>query len=249
MQVRELWRYPVKSMGGEKLDELTVGSLGAEGDRAYGVLDLESGTVLSAKREGRLLSASARLVSSEPVVNVKGRDYDPGPALDEVLTRWLGRDSRLVDASLAGRVSFQSPSSFEDDDSPLQSWESSEGAFFDSSPLHLVTTGDLERLARERADLSWDVRRFRPNVVVEGDVESRREWVSGLRLHLGGVEVEVLKPCQRCVMTTRAQGDQLVRELEVLRHVAAQHDSNVGVLVRITHTGVVQRRDPVRLAW
>lgn len=248
MRVRELWRYPVKSMGGEQLDELTVGPRGAVGDRAYGVADVASGTVLSAKREGRLLHAHARLVSSEPVVTVNGREYDPGPALDESLSTWLGRDSRLVEASLVGRATFQAQSSFEDDDSPLQSWEGAEGAFFDSSPLHLMTTGDVELLARQRPDVSWDVRRFRPNVVIEADLESRRAWAKGQRLRLGGVEIEVLKACERCVMTTRAQGDQLARELDVLRHVAAHHDSVVGVLARVVGAGVVRRHDPVTLA-
>lgn len=70
----------------------------------------------------------------------------------------------------------------------------------------------------------------------------------GQRLRLGEVEVEVLKPCERCVMTTRAQGDHLIRELDVLRHVAAQHDSDVGVLARVVSPGLLRRRDPVTLA-
>ncbi|HVB19411.1 MAG TPA: MOSC N-terminal beta barrel domain-containing protein [Acidimicrobiales bacterium] len=243
-RVSALFRYPVKSMRGEALDELVLEGSGVRGDRAYGVLDVASGTVLSAKREGRLLEASARLEDEELVVTLPdGREYDPGPALDESLARWLARPVRLVEAAQFGAPVFQSIEDFERDDSPLSSWEGVDSSFVDESALHVLSTGDLRRLDQERPDLSWDVRRFRPNVVLDADVESARAWSRGSRLVVGEVEFEVSKGCTRCVMTTRAQPENLSRQLDVLRHVTAQHDRKVGVRARVVRTGRLHVND------
>src|SRR5205085_9894970 len=60
MRVVGLWRFPVKSMGGEPLERAEVGELGITGDRQWGVLAVETGKVLTARREPKLLFASAR---------------------------------------------------------------------------------------------------------------------------------------------------------------------------------------------
>ncbi|HEX8769156.1 MAG TPA: MOSC N-terminal beta barrel domain-containing protein, partial [Acidimicrobiales bacterium] len=67
MKVLQLWRYPVKSMAGERLGESAVDELGLRGDRRWGLVDLDTGKVLTAKREGRLLFARARLVADDQV--------------------------------------------------------------------------------------------------------------------------------------------------------------------------------------
>ena len=246
MIVQGLWRYPVKSMGGELVDDVTFTERGVQNDRAWGVRDVTSGTILSAKREGRLLGASASLVNDQLSVTLPdGRVYDPGPALDESLGRWLERDVRLVDADAYGVPVFQSVDDFEHDDAPLTSWEGSPGSFVDDSPVHLLTTGDLALLERERPDLNWEVRRFRPNVVIDAPLISRLVWEKGQRLALGEVEVEITKGCSRCVMTTRAQPGGLERELDVLRHVARHHDARVGVRARVTRPGALRSGDAV----
>ena len=75
--VAGVWRHPVKSMQGEALDAAVLERDGIAGDRAWGVVDRSSGLVLNAKREGRLLLASARAAASDPaqppVVSVPGR--------------------------------------------------------------------------------------------------------------------------------------------------------------------------------
>ncbi|HUY42145.1 MAG TPA: MOSC N-terminal beta barrel domain-containing protein [Acidimicrobiales bacterium] len=247
-RVSALFRYPVKSMRGEMFDEFVIEALGVRGDRAFGVFDVESRTVLSAKREGRLLEAKARLENEVLVVTLPdGRDYDPGPALDESLGRWLERPVRLVEAAQFGAATFQGIEDFERDDSPLSSWEGVESSFVDDSPLLVLSTGDLRRLHDERPDLDWDVRRFRPNVVLEADVESAKAWPVGQRLVLGDVEIEVSKGCTRCVMTTRAQPEHLGRELDVLRHVTALHDRILGVRARVVRAGRLHVNDVVSL--
>ena len=57
LTVREIWRFPVKSMGGERVEQVTVSDTGIIGDRAWGVRDEATGMVLTARREPRLLMA------------------------------------------------------------------------------------------------------------------------------------------------------------------------------------------------
>jgi uncharacterized protein YcbX len=255
MRVAALWRYPVKSMQGESPDEVELGVNGVAGDRSFGVLDLDSGSVLSAKREGRLLEATARLAGASVLVGLPGaREIGPGAELDEHLSQWLGRRSRLVDAAGHPSATFEAPADFERDDSELVSWTGPSGSFADSSPVHLLTLTDLAQLARERPELQWDVRRFRPNVVVDdagGALPIGRDGLAtasrGDRIALGAAQVEVEKPCSRCVMTTRVQPGGLERQLDVLRHVIAAHETNIGLLAEVVRGGTVRVGDEVKV--
>ena len=247
-RVLSLWCYPVKSMQGEELDELTLNADGVTGDRQYGVFDEASRTILSAKREGRLFDATATLRDDELTVTLPGgRSYEPGDPLDEGLTQWLGRPVRLVASSTFGAATYESQSDFERDESSLESWDGPSGSFVDDSPLHLLTTLDLAQLVNERPELQWDVRRFRPNVVMEPLVPHPAPFGIGSRVIIGDTEVDVYKGCTRCVMTTRAQPGALDRELEILRHVARHHDSTVGVRARVVRPGTVRAGDLVRV--
>ena len=246
-RVASLWRYPVKSMQGERVDELSVESNGVAGDRVHGVLNLESGTILSAKREGRLLEAAAELRSGVLVVTLpSGEEYREGGRLDDALSNWLGYPVTLALASTFGVATFESPEDFERDDSPVVSWEGQGGRFVDESALHLLTSHEMAQLSSERPDLQWDVRRFRANVVVEDDGDVL-DVVAHQRVGIGVVEIEIEKPCSRCVMTTRPQPGGLERELAVLRHVTRAHDGSVGTRARVLRPGVVRDGDEVRL--
>jgi hypothetical protein len=248
MLVQSLWRYPVKSMQGETCQELDMATNGVAGDRSWGVLDLTSNTVISAKRDGRLLEASASLTDGEVRVRLPGaQELDPGDVLDENLTRWLGRPAKLVEAVSHGVATFEAQEDFERDDSNVEQWEGTGVSFVDESPLHLLTTGDLEHLRSERPDLHWDVRRFRPNVVVDAVHGGLGPVESGRRIRIGDVEIELWKGCTRCVMTTRPQPEGLDRELDILRHSIKFHDNQVGLRAWIVRTGTVRVGDEVRL--
>ena len=242
-QVVELWRYPVKSMAGGAHEELDVGAFGVVDDRSNGVLDCTSGTILSAKREGRLLDARAAFVANDLVVTLcDGREYERGPELDEALSDWLGRAVRVVQAATFGSATFECPVDFERDDSDLVSWVGVGYSFVDESPLHLLSTVDLVGLRDERPDLDWDVRRFRPNVVIDVALGA---LTPGRRLRLGAVEVEITDGCSRCVMTTRPQPGGLERELDILRHVAREHNGVLGARARVVTPGRVHLGDAV----
>jgi hypothetical protein len=248
MLVKALWRYPVKSMQGEVCNELDMEANGIAGDRNWGVLDLTSNTVISAKRDGRLLEATATMRDGDVSVRLPGaQDLDPGEVLDENLTRWLGRPVKLVDAVTHGVATFEAQEDFERDDSDAEQWEGTGVSFVDESPLHLLTTGDLEHLSSERPDLHWDVRRFRPNVVVDADHSALGPVEAGRRIQIGDVEIELWKGCTRCVMTTRPQPEGLDRELDILRHSIRFHENTVGLRAWVVRTGTAHVGDEVRL--
>lgn len=253
MQLAGLWRYPVKSMQGEAVEDAYLDGLGIRGDRRFGVVDTGTGRVLSAKREGRLLSAVA--TTAQPVkIRLPDGEVVAGSGVDAALSAWLGRSVRLGEADPAAGAIFESQSDFFDDGSETGTWQGVAGSLVDSNPVHVLTTASLEAMAAERPDLDWQVVRFRPNLLVDAAGRGRVEddWV-GLRLAIGtgGAELEVVEACERCVMITRAQKPAGVgpavaeRQLDLLRHLNDRYQGLLGVLARVVSPGPVRRGDPV----
>jgi uncharacterized protein YcbX len=235
VRVAQLWRYPVKSMQGERLPAVTLGPGGVVGDRRWGVLD--GTTVLAGKRTPQLLEATARVTAAGAVeVRLPGdRCVTAGPEGDGALSGWLGRPVRLEEASPDRAASYEVP----EDDGAVRSVPCPPGSFQDSrsSDLHLLTA---------RTAGGDDVRVYRPNVVLDADVApfGEDEWV-GRTLRIGPAEVAVTKPCARCVLVVHPQpgieGDRA--RLTRLRDRGAA----LGVLARVTVPGVVRVGDPVEL--
>jgi uncharacterized protein YcbX len=250
MKVAGLWRYPVKSMQGEARSSVDIGRYGLEGDRHFGLLDIASGTIMSAKRDGRLLQARALMAGIELTVRLPTGETTlaTGPQVDTALSAWLGRAVRLVAARPEGQATYEMPSDFEDDESEPVSWQGPYGSFADQSPIHLLTTASLRGMAAERPDLQWESARFRPNILIEAEGSELVEegWLHR-RIMVGPVELEVRKPCSRCVMTTRAQPGGIERQLDILRHVNTAHATNLGVLARVVQGGQVEIGQEVSL--
>jgi hypothetical protein len=98
------------------------------------------------------------------------------------------------------------------------------GTFFDLAVLHVLTTATLDRLQELAPDATFDVRRYRPNVLVDcgGDTGfDENDW-AGRTVALGDVRMAVSMPTMRCVMTTLPQND-LPRDRDTLRTIAAHN--------------------------
>src|SRR6478735_2575980 len=87
MRVAELWRYPVKSMQGESLDQVDLDNDGLLGDRRCALFDVETGHGLTARREPRLLLASARWIDGRAEITLPDGSI---AADDAALSAWLG---------------------------------------------------------------------------------------------------------------------------------------------------------------
>ena len=125
-----------------------------------------------------------------------------------------------------------------------------EGTFFDAATVHVLTTATLERLRELYPQGRFEVRRFRPNIVVELANGARdfieNAWV-GHTLALGDqVRLRISGPCPRCVMTTLAQAD-LPKDPGILRTAAQHNQVNVGVYASVVQGGTVRRGDAIRL--
>ncbi|MGS2618207.1 MOSC domain-containing protein [Micromonospora sp. LZ34] len=237
----QLWRYPVKSMLGERLPAAEVTATGVTGDRRLALVHRETGRVASAKHPRRwrgLLTLRASGVAPAPVRitlpdgrTVSSADGD----VDEVLSRLLGApvtltgtvpDGAVLDrahpeAVLDAGVAAQVPV----DQNPLGA--AAPGTFFDFAPIHLVTTATLRRLAAaadppgtagESPGGGFEPVRYRPNLVIETEADGfvENDWV-GREVRVGDALVlRVLAATPRCAVPTLAHG-ALPRQVSALR--------------------------------
>ena len=92
---------------------------------------------------------------------------------------------------------------------------------------------------------AWDVRRFRPNLLVAGGDED--SWI-GSAITVGTTRLDVVKPIDRCVVTTRPQPGGIDRDLDVLRTVNRDRAGNLGVGAMVTGGGAIAVGDEITLA-
>ena len=121
--------------------------------------------------------------------------------------------------------------------------------FFDTAVVHLLTTSTIDRLRQLYPQGRFEVRRFRPNIVVATDEAGfvENDWI-GRVLEIGEtVRLAITERCPRCVMITLAQGD-LPKDSGILRTAAQHNDVNVGVYASVISGGIIRRGDAVLLS-
>jgi uncharacterized protein len=240
MRVVSLWRYPVKSMQGEELVTAEIGSLGIVGDRQWALVDLSTGLALTARRVPELLFASARL-SDDDGVEITLPDGTVTTD-DAALSAWLGRDIELRHAGGGVTGRYEIALDFEDEaGSDWFEWDGPDGTFHDSGKtrVSVLGTGSIG---------SWDRRRFRGNVLVDTDAVGAENELVGYRVEVGSVVLDVTKPIDRCVMTTRPQPGGIERDLDVLRTINAERQTWLGVGTLVVTPGQLSVGDDVELA-
>jgi uncharacterized protein YcbX len=179
------------------------------------------------------------------------------PDVAQVLSRALGREVAFAEAEHDREASGAQAEEYWPDMEGLEhrdtvtEWELPAGTFFDLAVVHVLTTATIERLRALYPEGRFEVRRFRPNIVVataadqQGFVEN--DWI-GRTLAIGDeVRLRITGPCPRCVMTTLPQGD-LPKDAGILRTAAQNNEANVGVYADVAKSGTVRRGDDVTLA-
>jgi MOSC domain-containing protein len=267
--VVSLWRYPVKSMMGEELNSSYVTERGLIGDRTYAMIDKQTGKVASAKNPrkwGKLFDFRSMFVDSlhdvndiPPVritfpdgSNISSDHQDDD--IDSSLSKVFDREVRLMKAS-----GFEKPSYEEywpDIDGLAQREKVTDEAmpsktFFDIAVIHILTTSTINRLRELYPEGRFEVRRFRPNIVVESASREKKDFIEnswvGKKMTIGeGIVLKVTAPCTRCVMITLPQGD-LSQDLGILSTVARYNQVHVGVYASVHHGGTIHRGDLIHL--
>jgi MOSC domain-containing protein len=229
VQVAELWRYPVKSLQGERLTTVDIGPEGLAGDRQWALFDVATGYGLTARRVPDLLFLSGRLRADRHVEVVLPDGTVTSD--DAVLSDWLGRSVALRAAADApGERLYENPNEVgEAGEYDWDAFPGARGAFHDSSRtrVSLVSTGTLG---------TWDRRRFRANVVLGGAGE---DALVGQQVRLGGAELDVVKQVDRCVMVTRPQPGGIGRDNGVLKTIHRERDGCLAIGALVARTGTV----------
>jgi len=242
--VAELWRFPVKSMQGERLQQAELTGRGLVGDRAYGLIDLATGKAASGKSQNEfpgLMGFKARFVGEPqagdepPPVRIEFPDgssvsSDSGEA-DRALSAWFKREVKLA------RTRPVQPS-------PRRSKINIEGlvaadSLFDAFPLSLITTSTLYKCCELQPGSRFDPRRFRMNLVLKTGAPGflENDWV-GRALGVGDtVRLNVTSLDPRCVMTTLPQ-DDLPEDPDILRTLMQHNRHQVAELGRLPCAGV-----------
>lgn len=280
--VSEVWRYPVKSMMGERLPAATLTELGVPGDRAWAVRDEVRGGIRGAKKIASLMTLAARY-RDEPAgdgtvspieidlpdgTTVTSDDPDRNrllsAALDHEVTLWPRLPADALDhyrrgapdsddllaelRQIFGRLDDEPLPDLTGFPPEILEYESPLGTYFDAFPLLLLTTASLAALQALVPEAEVDVRRFRPNLVVDtGSAEGFVEqgW-TGRRLRVGGAELEVTVGCPRCVMVTRGFAD-LGADPTILRAIVRDADQILGVYANVVRPGPVAEGDRVEV--
>lgn len=228
--VAALWRFPVKSMRGERLERLELEPRGAVGDRLWAVRDAAGkfGSGKTTRRFRRiegLFGFRSWLGEGAPVVEFPGGAIFRGddPAVHAALSEALGQEvtlSREADVS-----------------------------HFDAGPLHLITTASLRALGEPLQPGVVDPRRFRANLLIdaEGSGFAEDRW-EGLELSVGSeVRLKIAGRTERCAMIGFAQ-DELADEPAVLREAVRLNGARIGVYAQVLVPGAIRVGDRVTSA-
>ncbi len=226
MVLEEIWRYPVKSMAGERLEEAALGRDGVPGDRSVQVRMEESWRAADGANGGRELGQ--RIVTARSRPKLLGHRASLGPDGEPLVD---GRPWR--DASVAADVERAAGAG-----AKLVRSEAVEHRF-DILPLLVATDGAIDSLGLDR-------RRFRPNLLI-GGVEglAEREW-EGRRLKIGDAVIALADLRGRCVMTT-FDPDTQQQDPRVLRTIVARLGGVLGLNAEVVRGGMVRVGDAVKL--
>jgi len=242
MNIVEVWRYPVKSMQGERLKQATVGPGGIRGDRRWAVVDAESGVSLSAKRYPALLRCSARTSNGEVLITVPGHPECAAgsAAVAGSLSNLLRRNVTTRSAEASEKIRHEFPTEVTEGKGQPFLHSPDTDAFFDSSTLHLITTGTLRELQRRLPESKIHPIRFRPNFLVDTEQTGFLEngWV-GSDVMLGALKCRVVDDTRRCIMVALGQ-DELPRDTRISKGILELNDGRAGVALTTADPGLVR---------
>jgi uncharacterized protein YcbX len=234
--VLELWRWPVKSMAGERVNALRLDGRGVGGDRTHAVLYEHKGErkPLTAREAPRLLAWQARYP-----FNVDG-GIDPARPPFAIVTAPDGRSFRWGDPRLKHALT-------DDLGRAIELARDTAGMQDLGRTLLVTTEASLTALAEELGE-PLDLRRFRPNVHLDADGPAWDDltWEGRELAFAGGVRLKLLHSCVRCAIPTR-HPDTQVKWPGLLRHLHQAHAQCFGINARVITGGRIAAGERVEL--
>jgi uncharacterized protein YcbX len=254
-KIDSLWRYPVKSMRGEEMDEAFTGFSGIYGDRLFAFRSSASPKgfpYFTAREQTKLLQyrpcfrypdKAARPVNLTEAESMGANPVsaDPSELMVDVETP-DGRTLAIDDPVLMELVRTDI------DQKHQLTLMRSERAMTDCRPVSIFSLQSARQLAEETGT-PMDKRRFRANVYV--DLTSAQGFAEndfvGRSLRIGPkVVVSVLERDPRCVMIT-LDPDTGEKTPAILKKVAQAHDGMAGVYGAVMVEGLLHKGDPIEL--
>jgi uncharacterized protein YcbX len=236
MKVSALWLYPVQSMRGQKMELLDFELDGLRLDRWFGIRDVETGEMVgssSGKKAWRpIITWDAQLVTPRdakvPKVEIRFPEGDhvvsDDPKIDGVMSERLGRA-----VEFKGKDGVKSVHRY------------------DLAHCHLLTSATLKRLSQSHPEGDFAPERFRPNMVLDcGDAVGfiEQPWLGQQIQASSGAVLEGTEDCQRCALTTRAQG-ALPSDPKILHTVMLENNTNAGIYAKVSKAGRVALGDSI----
>ena len=221
MRIEQLWRFPVKSLGGERLAQAEFAPGGIPFDRRYIVLDSNphrAGKPLTGRIQRLMLGFSAYVGAGG--VRVRTPAGDEFGAEDE---RWI----RQLEASIGAPASIRRL----------------DEAMHDAADVLVINAASVRKLSAEYG-APIDPLRFRPNIIVDGpslEPFEETEWNDAV-FRAGTAELTAVHPCERCVMTT-IDPKTLESDPAFLRFVVEKHQALFGMYFRVVRPGVARDGD------
>ena len=272
--VANIYRYPVKSMMGEALSEADIGEFGIAGDRGWAVRDEKRGGIRGGKKIPQLMTLAAQSGPAAPLITAP--DGDSASASSEGINEWLSDKLNhpvtlwpLLPAEQLDHYRRGAPDTedFEQElravfgrlpDEPLPDlmgfeelleFESPPGTYFDAFPISVMSQQSLATMNQLNGDSLFDVRRFRPNLLVDISGSDHpfpeQAWV-GKTLSIGSVKLKIEMTCPRCSMTTHGF-DDLPQDAQIMRKLVANSEGNLGTYASVVQAGKVFAGDSVRV--
>ena len=228
-RVAALWRYPVKSMAAEALDEVEISWHGLAGDRRWAFvqdgLERSGFPWLTIRERSDMWQYRPRF--ADPAQPDKSRTLVSAPD---------GRELDVTDPALADELA-----------SGARVIKQNRGVF-DTSPLSLVTTQSIAAVG-DLVGEALEPRRFRPNLLIEaagGEPFAEDDWVGSV-LEIGAARVRVDLRDERCVMVN-VDPSTSDRNAAVLKAIARERDACLGVYGSTVAPGTIAVGDPVVLS-
>ena len=256
-KVESLWRYPVKSMRGEELDEMFAGYAGVYGDRLF-AFTTSSGRkgfpFFTGRDQRQMIRYRPRFrnpaEAAQPINLSDAEKLPPG-----VTPLYADPNDLMVDVETPAGKTFaiDDPALIEMlrqeiDDKHQITLLRSERALTDCRPLSIFAMQSAKKLGEETG-VKVDKRRFRANVYL--DLTSSDGFVEnqfvGKTLRIGSkVVVSVLERDPRCMMIT-LDPDTAEKTPAILKQVAQAHEGMAGVYGAVLMEGMIRKEDSVEL--